>query len=164
MLISPDLAKAINTQIGNELAASLQYYAIAAHFQKANLMLMAKLFFEQASEERMHAEKLLHYVLDTNAELRIPAVREPVHTFASAEAAVAAALSWELEVTGQINALMALADEQKDYLAQGFLQWFVDEQLEETNKMERLLNVIRMSGDRNLIMVEAYLVHGSGPS
>jgi ferritin len=59
---------------------------------------------------------------------------------------------------------MRIANDQDDYLSQGFLQWFVDEQLEETNKMDRLLNVIRMAGDRNLIMAEAYLVHGSGPS
>jgi len=164
MLISPELASAINTQIGNELAASLQYYAIAGHFQKSNLLMLSKLFFAQADEERQHAEKLLHYVLDTKGELRIPAVREPVATFATAEAAVEAALKWELEVTGQINSLMDIAAEQHDYLAQNFLQWFVDEQLEEVNKMDRLLNVIGMSGDRNLIMVEAYLVHGGGES
>jgi len=162
MLISPQLAQAINTQIGNEYSASLQYQAIAAHFHRANLMLLAKLFFKQADEERMHAEKLLHYVIDTKGELRIPAVREPVHTFATAEAAVDAALAWEIEVTGQIKRLMDIAASENDYLAQGFLQWFIDEQLEEVNKMDRLLNVIRMSGDRNLIMVEAYLVHGSG--
>jgi len=162
MLISPELAQAINTQIGNEFSASLQYYAIAAHFQKANLMLLSKLFFKQAQEEKEHAEKLLRYVLDTQGDLRIPAVREPVHTFATAEAAVQAALNWEVEVTGQINALMTLAASKNDYLAQNFLQWFVDEQLEEVNKMDRLLNVIRMAGDRNLIMVEAYLVHGGG--
>ena len=125
-------------------------------------MLLAKLFFKQADEEREHAEKLLHYVLDTKGGLSIPAIREPVHTFASAESAVEAALKWEIEVTGQISRLMDIASADNDYLAQGFLQWFVDEQLEEVNKMDRLLNVIRMSGDRNLIMVEAYLVHGSG--
>jgi bacterioferritin B len=164
MLISTPLAQAINTQIGNEYAASLQYQSIAAYFQRANLMLLAKLFFAQADEERQHAEKLLHYVLDTKGELRIPAIREPVHTFASAEAAVEAALAWEIEVTGQIRHLMDIAGAENDYLAQGFLQWFIDEQLEEVNKMDRLLSVIRMSGDRNLIMVEAYLVHGSGPA
>lgn len=162
MLISPDLATAINAQIGNEYAASLQYYAIAAHFQNAHLMLLAKLFFAQANEEKEHAEKLLHYVLDTKGELRIPAVRAPVPAFATAEEAVQAALSWETEVTGQINRLMDLAASKNDYLAQNFLQWFVDEQLEEVNKMDRLLNVIRMAGEKNLIMVEAYLVHGGG--
>ena len=54
---------------------------------------------------------------------------------------------------------MDLAVEEKDYLAQSFLQWFIDEQLEEVVKMERLLSVIKQSGERNLLMVEAYLVH-----
>jgi ferritin len=39
------------------------------------------------------------------------------------------------------------------------LQWFVDEQLEEVVKMDRLLSIIKQSGERNLLMVEAYLVH-----
>ncbi len=160
MLISAPLAQAINTQIGNEFAASLQYYTIAAHFHRTHLQQLAKLFFAQASEEREHAEKLLHYVLETGAELQIPAVRAPVATFPSAEAAVQAALNWELEVTGQIKGLMDIAAGEGDYLAQGFLQWFVDEQLEEVTKMQRLLEVIRMAGERNLLSVEAYLVHG----
>jgi ferritin len=55
---------------------------------------------------------------------------------------------------------MHLASDEGDYLAQGFLQWFVDEQREEVMKMQRLLGVIRMAGERNLLSVEAYLVHG----
>jgi ferritin len=48
---------------------------------------------------------------------------------------------------------------ESDYLAQSFLEWFIDEQLEEVVKMDRLLSVIRQSGEKNLLMVEAYLVH-----
>ena len=59
----------------------------------------------------------------------------------------------------QIRQLMDLAVAQNDYLAQNFLQWFVDEQLEEVRKMDQLLSVIRRAGERNLLMVEAYLVH-----
>ena len=70
-----------------------------------------------------------------------------------------AALNWEEEVTRQITKLMDLAVKQNDYLAQSFLQWFIDEQLEEVVKMDRLLAVIKQSGERNLLMVEAYLVH-----
>ncbi len=160
MLISPALTDAINTQVGHELAASLQYYQIANHFHRIHLTQLAELFFKQAAEEREHAEKLLRYVVDTGGDLRIPAVRAPVHTFPSAEAAVEAALAWELEVTSQIKGLMNLAANEGDYLAQGFLQWFVDEQREEVMKMQRLLGVIRMAGERNLLSVEAYLVHG----
>lgn len=64
MLISATLTQAINTQIGNEFAASLQYYAIATHFHRTHLLQLSKLFFAQAAEEREHAEKLMHYVVD----------------------------------------------------------------------------------------------------
>ena len=62
-------------------------------------------------------------------------------------------------MTAQITRLMELAVAKNDYLAQSFLQWFIDEQLEEVVKMDRLLSVIRQSGEKNLLMVEAYLVH-----
>ena len=48
---------------------------------------------------------------------------------------------------------------EKDYLAQSFLGWFIDEQLEEVVKMDRLLSMVKQSGERNFLMVEAYLVH-----
>jgi bacterioferritin B len=107
----------------------------------------------------MHARKFVQYVLDTKGELKIPAIPAPAPTFPSAEAAVQAALGWEEEVTRQITGLMDLAVKQNDYLAQSFLQWFIDEQLEEVVKMDRLLGVVRQSGEKNLLMVEAYLVH-----
>jgi ferritin len=162
MLISAELAKAMNEQIGHEFGASLQYLSIAGHFQQQKLQLLAKLFLEQAEEEKEHALKLVKYVLETQAPLEIPAIPAPTPTFASAEQAVEAALSWEQEVTRQITRLMDLAVSQNDYLAQGFLQWFVDEQLEEITKMDQLLSVIRRAGEKNLLMVEAYLVHLEG--
>jgi bacterioferritin B len=159
MLISAELNDALNVQIGNEYGASLQYLSIAGYFHRQKLTLLAKLFFGQAEEEKEHALKFVHYVLDTQGDLRLPAIRAPKPDFASAEEAVQAALAWETEVTGQIHGLMERAVADNDYLAQGFLQWFVDEQLEETNKMDQLLNVIRRAGEKNLLMVEAYLVH-----
>ena len=159
MLISKELAQAFNAQIGHEFGASMQYVAIAAHFRERHLQLLGKLFFEQAEEERQHAMKFVQYLLDTKAPLQIPAIPAPKPTFASAEEAVQAALTWEQDVTRQITALMEIAVKENDYLAQSFLQWFVDEQLEEMVKMDRLLTIIKQSGERNLLMVEAYLVH-----
>ena len=159
MLISPELAKAFNQQIGHEFGASLQYLSISAHFYQRSLTLLAKLFQEQAEEEKQHAMKFIKYLQDTKGGLHIPAIPAPKPSFTSAEDAVKAALNWERDVTGQITSLMEHALKESDYLAQSFLQWFIDEQLEEVVKMERLLSVIQQSGERNLLMVEAYLVH-----
>ena len=158
-MISRELAQAFNEQIGHEFGASMQYVSIAAHFHGRQLTLLGKLFLDQAEEERLHAMKFVQYLLDTKGDLQIPAVAAPKPTFASAEDAVAAALAWEQDVTRQIGQLMDLAVKESDYLAQSFLQWFIDEQLEEVVKMDRLLSVIRQSGEKNLLMVEAYLVH-----
>jgi ferritin len=159
VLISQELADAFNAQVGHEFGASLQYVSIAAHFEQRQLKLLGRLFLEQSEEERQHAMKFVRYLLDTKAPLQIPPIPAPKPTFASADDAVQAALNWEMDVTKQITGLMDIAVKQTDYIAQSFLQWFVDEQLEEVVKMERLLEIIKQSGERNLLMVEAYLVH-----
>src|SRR5262245_5873828 len=119
-MISPALAKAFNAQIGHEFGASMQYVSIAAHFQRNQLTLLADLFFKQAEEEREHAMKFVKYLLDTKGDLKIPQIPAPTATFSSAEAAVAAALKWEQEVTQQITALMEQAVKEGDYLGQSF--------------------------------------------
>lgn len=159
MLISKELAAAINEQIAHELIASHQYTQIAAYFEGLALKKLSKMFFKQGDEEREHAMKLVHYVVETGGELAIPAIAAPKTAFKSVEEAVQLSVDWEWEVTRRINGLMDIAADQKDYLAQGFLQWFVDEQLEEITNMERLLKVVKQAGQHNLIMLEAYLSH-----
>ena len=83
-------------------------------------------------------------------------------TLDSAEAAVKAALDWELEVTSQINNIMDLAIKQNDHLAQSFMRWFIDEQLEEVSTMDNLLGVIRRAGDQ-LLLVEDYILRRGYP-
>jgi len=70
--------------------------------------------------------------------------------------AVQAALDWEVMVTKQINNLMSIAADEKDYIAQEFLRWFVNEQLEEISKMSTILNIIKRAGD-NMLMAETYI-------
>ena len=159
MLISKELTAAINEEIGLELFASNQYLAIAAYFESLALKKLAAMFYKQSDEERQHALKFAHYVAETGGALKVPAVKAPQAAFKSVEDAVKLSLDWEIEVTGRCNALMTLAISQKDYIAQDFLRWFVTEQLEEVSTMENLLKVVRQAGERNIIMLEAYLSH-----
>jgi ferritin len=159
MMISKELNAAFNEEIGLELFASNQYLNIASYFDGAGLKKLAGMFFKQAEEERAHAIKFVRYIDEVGGGVEIPAVAAPKPAFASVEEAVALALHWELEVTARVNAMMTLAVDQKDHAAQDFLRWFVTEQVEEVSTMENLLKVVRISGERSLLMVEAYLVH-----
>jgi ferritin len=159
MLISKELNAAINEEIGLELFASHQYMAMGAYFDDLALKILAKMFFKQGEEERGHAVKFIRYLMDAGGKVEIPAIKAPQSTFKSVEEAIRISYDWEMEVTRRINALMALAIEQKDYIAQDALRWFVTEQLEEVKTMDNLLKVVKQAGDRNLIMLEAYLAH-----
>ena len=162
MLISERMAQSINTQIGNEFGASLQYVSIAAHFGAENLPGLSAHFHKQAMEERNHAMRFVNYLVDTGARVRIPAIPAPKGEFKTAEEAVKLSLEWELTVTKQINDLTDLAISDKDHLTRNFLQWFVNEQLEEVASMETLLSIVRRAGEGGLLFVEDYLARRGG--
>ena len=162
MLISKELENAINAQVGREFGASMQYISIASYFDNDDLEQLSGFFFRQADEERMHAMKFARYILEAGGQVRIPAIEAAKYDFNSAEEAVQAALDWELEVTRQINELMDIAVQQKDYIAQNFLQWFVNEQLEEVSTMNTLLSVVHRAKD-NLLQVEEYILRRPDP-
>lgn len=155
-LATPRLVSALNQQVGNEMHASLQYVSIAAHFDAENLPQLAAFFYRQAAEERDHALKFVKFVVDVGGRVAIPAVAAPKATFASAAEAVRLSLDWERTVTDQIYALVDIAKEDRNYIAQRFLDWFVDEQLEEITLMDRLLALVERAGD-NILLVEDYL-------
>ena len=166
MLISKKLEQAMNEQIGHEFHAKLQYVNSAAYFDAEDLPQLAAFFYRQAEEENMHAMKFVHYIIDADGQVRIPAMDQPQYDFKSAEEVAQLALAWENEVTDQINHLMDMAIEQNDHIAQDFLRWFETEQLEEVSTMETLLKTIRRAGD-NLLWVEDFLARtplGQGQS
>ncbi len=159
MLISKKLNAAFNDEIGLELFASNQYLNMAAYLETIPLKKLAALFMKQSDEERGHALKFVKYLNDVGGSVKIPAIEAPKPAFRSAEEVMAKSLEWEVKVTDRINELMATAVAEKDYAAQEFLQWFVKEQVEEVSTMDNLLKIVKLSGDRALIMVEAYLSH-----
>jgi ferritin len=161
MLISKNLEKAINAQIGREMGAAMQYVNIASYFEADDMLHFARLFFDQADEEYDHALKFVRYVLDAGGQVALPAIEQPRSDFKSADDAVGAALGWEEDVTKQVNGLMDIAVQEKDYLAQELLGWFVNEQLEEVSKMRTILGVLKRAGD-NLLMAETYVMDAMG--
>ena len=162
MLISDKILAAINEQVGNEFSAMLQYLAIAAHFDRETLPMLAGHFYKQAEEEKEHAHKFIKFVLDTGGRVAIPAIPAPQALFSFAEDAVKLSLEQEIKVTQQVNHLVAMAKGEHDYTTDAFLQWFVQEQLEEVSSMEDLLSIVQRAGEGNLLRVEEYLARDGG--
>ena len=156
MLTNQKVIDAINEQIGYEFSASLQYYAIAAHFAAEALPQLSAHFFKQAEEEREHALRFIKYVVDAGGHVVIPAIDAPQSKFTNPEQAVQLSLNQEVKVTHQINALVELARSQNDFITINFLQWFLTEQLEEVSSMDNLLKIVQRAG-ANLLQADEYL-------
>lgn len=159
MQISKAMVDLINEQIAHELIASNQYLQLATYFDGQALRKLSAFFYKQSGEEREHALKFVHYLTEVGADVRILEIPAANYDVNSAEQAFQISLDWEKEVTRRIHAMMDQAVSEKDYASQAFLQWFVTEQVEEKSTMETMLQVVQKAGEKNLLMVEAYMTH-----
>jgi bacterioferritin B len=153
----------LNEQIAYEFAASQQYIANAVYYDSETLPRLAAFFYAQSVEERNHAMMMVRYLLDADARVSISGIAAPETEFGDLIAPVALALEQEKRVSGQVEALVGVAREERDYLSEQFVQWFLKEQVEEVSTMSSLLAVIERSADAPMF-VEDYLVreHGGG--
>jgi len=154
-------SQALNDQIAYEFAASQQYIAIAAYYDGQTLPQLAAHFYRQSVEERNHAMMMVQYLVDADADVRIPGVEAPQIEFESDRDPVSLALDQERRVTEQIAALAQLAREEADLVGEQFLGWFLQEQREEVASMSALLSVIDRAAS-NTLLVEDYLARQGG--
>lgn len=153
--LSSKMVDELNAQMGRELNAANQYLSMAIHLDGRSLKELSAFYYAQADEEREHAMKFLHYLLHASATPVVPALPAPVAEFESLEQIAQMSLEYEQEVTRCIHELVDLALSEKDHTTNRFLQWFVEEQLEEEATFNELLDVIRQS--ENLLLVEQYV-------
>ena len=153
---------ALNEQIAYEFGASQQYVAIAVYYDAETLPGLAAHFYRQAVEERNHAMIMVQYLLDAGEAVVTPGVAAPQTAFSDPVTPVALALDQERRVTDQISALAALAREEKDFIAEQFLGWFLKEQLEEVSSMSSLLAVVERAATTNIQFAEEHLARTAG--
>ncbi len=161
MELSKTLEQALNNQIGMEYEASIKYDSIGSYFTNEELPMLAKFFFQQATEERQHAHKFIKYLLDRDGQLRIPAIAAPTFKFGSAVEAVKHALDGEMKVTKSIHDLYDLATKERDHATSIMLHWFITEQVEEEQRVRQMLRTVERGKESGMLTVEDYLAEFS---
>ena len=146
----------LGEQVGHELAAHLQYVAIAVWFDSHDLPQLAAHFYRQALEERNHGMMIVQYHLDRSLPVKIPGTPEVRNDFENVLEPLQLALDQEQQVTRQIEAIFRAAREEGDALGEQFLMWFLEEQVEEVAAATTLLTVATRAGD-NLFDLENYV-------
>jgi ferritin len=141
-VINGDLRKLLIAQIGSELTAHQLYMAISIYFDRASLRAWGKLFKDQAIEEAQHAQKIMDFLTDNEIEFDLPALKATSTRFPSPLAAAERALKSERDVAAQFDRMAAVALEAADHRGHQFLQWFIEEQVEEEAKLQSIVDLI----------------------
>lgn len=159
MLLPQPVNDKLNEQIANEKFAAYSYIGMSAFFDQQGMILLGKMFREQAAEEsEIHAAKFLEHIINREGKVQLPAIPAAKTDYTSVVEALEAAYDHEIKVSNQVHALQELAEQHNDRATAIFLDWFVEEQIEEVRTMYKLREVARAAGP-HAIQVEAYLVH-----
>jgi len=158
-MLSSKVQDAMNDQIQRELESAYIYLSMAAYFDSVNLPGFAHWMKVQFQEEQAHAFKFYDFVNDRGGQVVLQAIGPPPVKFQSPLDAFEKALAHEEKITGHINALYALATEEKDIASQNLLQWFVEEQVEEEKNAGDIVDMLKKIGDsyHALIMLDREL-------
>jgi len=144
--INVDVMDLLNKQIAKEAYSSASYLAMASWCDQNSLNGSAKLLYEQAEEEREHQMKIFHYINDNGGTAYSPEVKNLMHDFNSLEEIYEAALEQEIDITKSIHDIVKKCRKVEDFRTEKFLQWFVEEQMEEEEKMRNILDLFELMG------------------
>ena len=154
MKISPKMKKALNDQIALEGSASNSYLAMASWCEVTGYQGAASYFYAQSDEEKTHMLKIIHYLNDMGAEPIIPITKSPSSSYKSLEMIIKTALKNEQVVTAAIHKMVEISQKEKDHSTYVFLEWFVNEQVQEETKFETLLQKFDLIGRDKLAINE----------
>ncbi len=146
MSITASSMDVLNQQIQMESKASASYLAMASWCDQNAFGNSALFFYAQAEEERSHMMKIFKFINDSGGNAISPEVTDINHDFSSLEEVFVTALEQEIEVTKAINGIVANAKKTDDYAVENFMQWFIEEQLEEERSIRDILDLFELMG------------------
>jgi ferritin len=146
-MMSPKVQDAFNEQMKHEFYSSYLYLSMSAYLDAANLPGLSKWMRGQSREEVIHAMKIFDHLLDRGGKVQLHPIGRPPVDFASPREVFDQAHRHEKEVTASINGLYGLAVDERDFASRVFLDWFVQEQVEEEKTSGLLAEQLRMVGD-----------------
>jgi len=149
----------MNVQINKEMYSGYLYLAMAAHFEEENLSGFANWMTVQAEEELEHAMKFFKFLPEAGGKVILDTIEKPDSDFGSPQKVFEQVLKHEQYVTSRIHLLYKLAVETREYPTQIFLQWFVNEQVEEEKNATEILENLKLAGESGnaLLMMDRAL-------
>ena len=149
-MLGKKMQELMNNQIQAEIYSANMYLAMSVYCEAQNFKGAGNWLKIQYNEEISHAMKFVNYILERGGEVEIKAIDAPPVKYGSLLKVFEEVLAHEKKVTALIHNLYEAALKEKDYAAQVFLQWFIEEQVEEEANASEILGKLEMVGEKNI--------------
>ena len=146
-MISEKMQEALNEQVNKEFYSAYLYLAMAVYCDAQNMDGFAKWLQLQAQEEVTHGMKIYGYLRDRGAPVTLGALEQPQSQYESFQAVFEKVAEHEAFVTSAINNIANMALEEKDQVTYSFMDWFLQEQIEEEATADSILQKVKLVGD-----------------
>jgi ferritin len=153
-MLTAKVEKALNEQVEKEGYSSALYLAMASWAEVKGMAGIAGWLYVQSDEERLHMLKFIRYINERGGKAIVPAFKQPEKDYKSVKKLFEDVLKHEQFISASINDIVALCVTEKDFTTQNWIQWFVNEQIEEESNVTRILDKLNLIGDGNLYMFD----------
>lgn len=149
-MLNKKIQDLMNNQIQAEFNSAQLYLAMSVYSEAENLKGFAHWLKVQYKEETSHGMKIIHHLVERGGEVELKAIAAPPAKFGSMLKLFEEVLAHEQKVTALINNLYEVALKEKDYASQIFLQWFINEQVEEEANATEIVGKLQFVGEKNV--------------
>jgi ferritin len=147
-MVTKKVEKALNEQILKEEYSSRLYLGMASWCQKEGYQGASNFLYKQTDEERLHMLKLVHYVSDRGGTVAYGKMDPLTIQYKTLHDVFDQVLKHEEFISASINQLYAVCIGEKDFTSAQYLQWYINEQIEEESTSRGILDKIRLAGDQ----------------
>ena len=140
------IAALLNDQINKEFYSAYLYLDMANYYTALDLDGYANYYMVQAQEERDHALLFMKYMQNNGLKVTLEAIGKPDKVFTCVLDPLEIAAEHERYVTALINDIYPEAHQARDYRTMKFLDWFVDEQMEEEENADKMVSRCKLFG------------------
>ena len=149
-MLSKKVEAVLNEQVQKEDYSSQLYLAMASWAENRGFAGITEWLYAQSEEERVHMLRLVRYINERDGVSVIPGMDQPPTDFGDVFKMFKKVLEHEQYISASINEIVAVCTAEKDFTTHNWVQWFVNEQIEEEASVRAILDKLKLAGESNL--------------
>ena len=157
-MLSKTLEKILNSQVEKEAYSSALYLAMASWAEVNGYPGIAQWLYIQSDEERIHMLKFIKYINERGGKAIVPEMKKPPASYKGIQSMFEDVLKHELYISSCINDIVARCIDEKDFTTNSWVQFFVNEQIEEEASVSAILDKLKLVGSNNLYLFDRDIV------